>query len=234
LSTYSECTFSRYTRWVDLRDALLSHDSPQYVWRGVANANWCLESSLDRFAREYQKNDRALLSKNLLALYDSYLTEAAVDHEADQTKLWALGQHFGLPTPLLDWSHSPMVAAFFALTSEDSSNARHARDACIWRLDCTAPFLSGGDVSIVSIGGGIWNIRLRAQQGLFTDLRRGECLVTTLGRTSGHLDALTAYIFPADLIEEGQPELTSMMIDDLHLFPDHEGVVRHVRTLAGS
>lgn len=232
MSTYTECVHRNFTRWTDLRDALLAEDEDRYVWRGVANAGWCIETSLDRFARLHGKGDRSLAAAHLLSLYDVYLTETGIAHETSDEKLWGLGQHYGLPTPYLDWTKSPMAAAYFALTSDDPSCARDLRDSCIWRLDSRGPFLRGGDVTIVELGSGIWNLRLRAQRGLFTELKRGECMIDTLKRNTGYIGALEAYVFPSTLIQEASTELASMMIDDLHMFPDHEGVVRHVRALA--
>ncbi len=49
----------------------------------------------------------------------------------DEYANWlALMQHYGLPTRLLDWSRSPLVALYFAVSDESQCD----KDGCIWVL----------------------------------------------------------------------------------------------------
>lgn len=231
MSSSKDCSGLFLDSWADLRNHLLEGAGGKYFWRGVSDATWCMTTSLDRFAAENELPDRTSLKSALITNYRKFSGELGADPEAelDDADLWALGQHWGLPTTLLDWSDSPMVAAFFALSASQAYSATREQHACIYRLArSTRP---AGDLSYFLPRQTPANLRMRAQSGLFTETRESGCLIDILGRL-GRLDDLFAITFPLDVREQGLAELDAMKINDLSIFPDRGGVIRHVLTTA--
>jgi len=105
-----------------------------YVFRGHRCDNWRLESTLDRIART---SGRLLTSKRRTEHLEAFKYATRGRRGAHPPKLdtendwWALGQHHGLATPLLDWTTSPFVAAYFAFAADRTTNTTRR---VVWAL----------------------------------------------------------------------------------------------------
>ena len=62
--------------------------------------------------------------KKELALFREFRREAPrwERHLSTDVEFLALGQHYGLPTRMLDWSTNPLVAAWFACSADEASD----------------------------------------------------------------------------------------------------------------
>lgn len=96
-----------------------------YIFRGVGNKGWGLETSLQRMG-----NHAAAIERPLLRNFLKYAGPGEVASDALLFQL-ALAQHHGLPTRVLDWTTSPRVASHFALSNEKHFDV----DGAIWCID---------------------------------------------------------------------------------------------------
>jgi hypothetical protein len=99
-----------------------------HIYRGQADAQWKIESTLDRLETrfpttpntvssrpEYFQHSPATRDVHLEAFKEAVRGKRGANpRDLSPIEWWALAQHHGLATPLLDWTYSPFVALFFA------------------------------------------------------------------------------------------------------------------------
>lgn len=154
-----------------------------FIYRGQKNSDWFLQCSLEREAKTYGIDvgwcitDHFKVFTNLLRgkLSDHSVLKNTFSIE-EKNEIWAIGQHLGLKTLLLDWTKIFYIALFFAFEKEleDKESLEYR---AVYRIDTFSLEQPVGLVDFYynpysdQIG------RITAQQGTFTTYQAIEVLM---------------------------------------------------------
>lgn len=101
-----------------------------YLYRGMLDTSFRMETSLKRNCKHLQRE----LEPSILQNFTKY---AVLEDPSIERSVWhqmILGQHHGLPTRLLDWTHSSLIALNFAVSESDMDDMEK-HDCMVWRID---------------------------------------------------------------------------------------------------
>lgn len=227
--------------WERFKKHVATLPARKFVFRGQQEP-WRLRSHFHRTGRSdllrYVTEDMTLLYRHLSARTRHLFNRA----DNDQNGAFVhLAQHYGFPTPLIDWTYSPFVAAFFAYRRLGNTDAKRARgkrvrifqfDQKQWRADfpqvgITAP--AHPHFSLMEFIA-IENERLIPQQALsgLTNVVDVETYIAFCERTRQH-QYLTAIDLPVSERETVMRELALMGITAGSLFPGLDGACEELR-----
>lgn len=221
------------------------HDD-EVLFRGQRNGTWALIPSIARLSDNGTYNHEFAEQQIENFKYSIRGRTKIPVSQLDPEDVWALGQHYGLWTPLLDWSRSPFVAMFFAMSEpnpKDESPINYSR--AIFRINRTKLSDYMDDSFFVNPLNSDHD-RLISQDGLFTLSPAGETtleyqIINALAESGIDIDGpkvLKEFICKIHIPINDEPErkkallaLRRMNLHYANLYPDIDGSSMHCNEL---
>jgi hypothetical protein len=210
---------------------------PSYIFRGQASSVWKLESSYDRLIRK-KKIRNVNIENHLNAFKNASKGRRGRNPQIleNNDEWWALAQHNGLATPLLDFTRSAFVALYFAFWDETFTGKERAVYGLHYHnLTTKMNKLKDEDKKVkLFYPSSDENDRLINQSGLFikmpirTDL---ESFVSTHFKGQDDGADLFKIIIPNTEVKNCLIMLNKMNINHSTLFPDLYGAAKYVNCL---
>jgi hypothetical protein len=202
--------------WTDLHATFENMSDSGWIFRGVSSPDHLLIPSIGR--ESVYGPYKLAQEQRLFQEFKHRAYSLLADPRLDEWDWLAYAQHIGVPTRLLDWSVNPLVAAYFALEKEESTDRAiyavqysryvhevdHGDDgpfACKQEGRFTAPLIFD---------------RIRAQRGIFT--------VHPVPTKIFYPAKTRVFLIEAKNVKPFRKRLFKYGVDHWHIYPDAQGL----------
>ncbi len=196
-----------------------------WIFRGHSNINYKLIPSVGR-----AKHTSKSREKYERSVFDIFRREAHGFLAMVPTNEWewlSLAQHHGLPTRLLDWTHNPLVALYFAVEANTETDgqifALRALTKASASVRTASPFSLTSPVKYYP---NIVTPRIRAQEGLFVACAALEVPLDQALRSAWRVECLRVPVIRKAHLRY---ELFRIGVHASSLFPDVDGLTARIR-----
>jgi hypothetical protein len=106
---------TRIDSFTEFHEVIEKYDARTVIYRGMKSVEYPLIPKIGRIAPPDSVGSREKNEQEILRLFKERAFQYLDFTPASDWDWLALGQQYGLPTRLLDWTDNPLVAAFFAV-----------------------------------------------------------------------------------------------------------------------
>lgn len=223
--------------WDQFREWAVDKTPRNFIFRGQEKP-YKLSTT---FHRTWRTNLMVLMEEDVDVLYGSMSERISyplqLGNRTHNAAFWSLLQHHGYPTPLLDWTFSPFVAAYFAFANVSAENETRPRiyifDKAKWtaRYGKSTFFADPSPPQLVVLESHHFgNPRAAPQQALATCSNVAD--IESFIRAKEIRDKeeyLTVCELPASEAPRIRRELELMGITYGSLFPGLDGIARDIK-----
>lgn len=219
----------------DFHETFGRHSSDYVIYRGVKNENYELIPSIGRYGA--QKKQREKMERELFEQFKRSATAHLKTPPSNNDWEWlVLAQHYRLPTRLLDWTTNPLVAAFFAVSDPNDSEANSNCAIYSFTNPTRHSFYSATEPPPP---GTTWGSPLRATgTGAFEPphlspriAAQGAVLTMQDPDVPLNLNEIGKCLIPNELRSQLESMLNRYGVNTATMFPGPEGTANHLRRL---
>lgn len=109
--------------FVELHEIIEKYDARTVIYRGIKSITYPLIPKIGRIVPPASIHSREANEQEILRLFQERAFQYLDFIPASDWDWLAIGQQYGLPTRLLDWTDNPLVACFFAVDAAGEDDA---------------------------------------------------------------------------------------------------------------